>query len=282
MTQRLDFFTPIGRFVAGDVINKRTKDNDNRPIPEDKQRFEFGVAVEKQAAWALLTEQFYPWLGQVLAADQNALTRMTNWFSTFDDFSMKISDGDKPNSKGVVNEHTRGHFVFWFSSQFAPNTYGPSNEDISAEAIKRGFYVQVAGSIAPNGQPGDSAGIYLNGSMIRLMAEGDEIRGGGDPEAAFGGTTGANVALPPGARPVGAGNGAAGAFGGAPAPLPVGGAPAPLPTAPAPAPTALPAAPGTASLPVGSPPAPHTAVLAGPVPAAAPAPGLPPLPGTGQ
>ena len=35
------FFTPlVGRMTHGDVSTRRTKDKDNRPIPEDKQQFE--------------------------------------------------------------------------------------------------------------------------------------------------------------------------------------------------------------------------------------------------
>lgn len=264
MADPLQFFTaPVGRLVSGSVYEKRTKDQDNRPIDPEDQRYEFGVAFNKQEIWSLLAETWYPYLTQMLAADANGLARMQQWFQqpgVKGTFSMKVVDGDAPNSKGTVSENTKGCFVFYFSG-IDPQTVGPSNEDLAPEAIKRGYYVQVAGNIKPNGQPGDRAGVYLNGNIVRLIGEGEEIRGGIDADTAFGGTA-APTALPPGAKPVGTSNGAAGSF--TPPSVP-GAAPAPAPTAPA-APGAAPGAPGG----IASPTEPHTAILAGP----------PPLPGT--
>ena len=269
MSERLDFFTPVvGRFIGGSLTEKRTKDSDNREIPADKQRFEFAVAFEKQAIWPMLVEQWYPFLATELARDQNALTRMTNWFSTMDGFSMKVGNGDKPNAEGRVNEHSKGCFVMYFSSLFAPKTVGPDPAftEIDPLTIKRGFYVQVAGNIGGNEQPGDRAGIYLNGNVVRLIAEGEEIRGGIDAAAAFGGAA-APTALPAGARPLGSASGVGAAVGGG-TQMGLPGAPAPVPTGHAGMPGLPGAVPTTAS--VGSAPGvvPHTGILAGP-------PGLP-------
>jgi len=259
MVERLEFYTPVvGRFVNGSINEPRTKDSDGRPIPEAEQRYEFGVAFEKAALWPMLAEQWYPWLSGQLARDQNAMSRMTNWFSTMSGFSMKVVDGDKPNQKGQVNEHTVGHFVMYFSSLSVPKTVGPDPAftEIDAATIKRGFYVQVAGNIAPNEQPGDRAGVYVNCSVVRLIAEGDEIRGGVDAATAFGGAA-APTALPPGARPLGSTSGVSQSFG---APAPVQTAPAGMPGMPG-----MPAAAPTTVSP-GSPPnvVPHTGILAGP------------------
>lgn len=267
MAERLEFFTPVvGRFVNGSITEKRTKDNEGRPIPDDKQRFEFGVAFEKAAIWPMLSEQWYPFLASELARDQNALSRMTNWFSTMNGFSMKVSDGDAPNSRGAHNEHTKGCFVLYFSSMYAPKAVGPDAlfTEIDPALVKRGFYVQVAGNLGSNEQPGDRAGIYLNGNVVRLIAEGDEIRGGIDAASAFGGAA-APTALPAGARPLGSASGNGAAFGAAPTGMPGVGnaasAPAPAQTTPVGMPGMLGAAPQTAS--VGST-VPHTGILAGP------------------
>lgn len=241
--QRLDFVSPIGRFVNGSLTEKRTKDNEGRPIDDQKQKFEFGVAFPKADIWPLLSERFYPWLANQASRDQNAMSRVQNWFSTFDGFSMKIGDGDRQNQKGQYNENTRGCFVMYFSSSWAPQTVDPTNQNINAELVKRGFYVQVAGNITTNGdkhspfQAGDRAGIYLNGQFVRLVAEGDEIRGGPDAATVFGDSP-VPTALPPGARPLGSTSGAAGAFSQPPQqgfqqpPQQQYGAPAPAPMAP--------------------------------------------------
>lgn len=296
MTERLDFVTPIGRYVSGDLLNKRTQDSDNRPIAEDKQRFEFGVAFPKGDIWPLLTQQFYSWIASKAQHDQNAMNRLTNWFTTLSGFSMKISDGDKPNQRGQYNENTKGCLVMWFSSTFAPQTVDPTNQNIAAETVKRGFYVQIAGNIAPNGdrnsafQAGDRAGIYLNANFVRLVAEGDEIRTGPSAGEAFGDAA-VPTALPPGARPLGSSSGAAGAFGGVSGNLPTpGGAPAPAQMAPvapqpaqAPAPQSFTAPQPTAAPGSAAAPQPHYGIMQ-PQPTVAAAPGAfvpPPLPGQG-
>jgi hypothetical protein len=278
MSEPLNFFTnTVGRFVSGSLTNKRTKDQDNRPIPEDNQRFEFGIAFEKTAIWnEVIAGQFWPYLSSALAADANGLQRMQQWFQApgaKGTFSMKINDGDAPNSKGRVNENTKGCFVFWFNA-IDVKTCGPVNNDIDPAAIKPGFFVQVAGNIKSNGQPGDRAGIYMNGNIVRLVAEGDVISMGVDADTAFGGTTADSVQLPAGAKPLGAGAGAD-------LPLPGGApAPAPAPTAPA-APPAPPAAPSAPPTVPASPSEPHTGYMQPPAAPSAPAaqPGLPPLPG---
>lgn len=281
MSDTLDFFTPcVGRFVSGSITEKRTKDSDNRPIAPDDQRFEWGVAFQKADLWPMLTEQWYPFLAQQLSADQNALTRMSNWFSTLNGFSMKVIDGDKPKRDGSVNENTKGCFVMYFSGNYAPKAVGndPAFTEIDPNVIKRGYFVQMAGNIKPNRQPGDRAGVYLNGSVMRLIAEGEEIRGGVDAASAFGGTA-APTALPPGAVPLGTHSGAGAAFGAAPAGMPGTPAPAGMPGAPVgnPAPAPAPAQTAPAAMPgmpgaapqtafAGSQVQPHTAILSGPPP----------------
>ncbi len=274
MSERLDFFTPcVGRFVSGSLTEKRAKDYEGRPIPEDKQHFEFGVAFQKAEIWPLLTEQWYPYLTADLASTPDALSRMQNWFSTFTGFSMKVSDGDKPNAKGVLNENTQGCFVMWFSTGFLPKAVGadPAFTEIDIATIKRGYFVQVAGNIVFNGQQGDRVGIYINVNVVRLIAEGDEIRGGVDAATAFGGAS-APTALPPGARPLGTASGAGQAFGAVPptVPVPMPGATVPMPGMASTQPPAPQTIASHGSLPPAPPNvAPHTAILTGP----------PPLPG---
>lgn len=265
MSDPLQFFTPIvGRMTHGSVSEKRTKDQDNRPIAPEDQRFEIGVAFEKQAIWPFLTETIYPYLASALSQDQNAMSRMQNWFSTFDGFSMKITDGDKPNSKGQVNENTKGCMVFWFSAIELRTVAGPSADalvEINPADLKRGYYVQVAGNIKPNGQPGDRAGIYMNGNVVWLRAEGEVIAGGVDPSQAFAGA--APAALPSGAKQYDPSAGAGAAFGGVPPTMP-GGAPAQPQTAPAGPPAGMPGVQPQTASPTEPQTTPHPNFMSGP------------------
>jgi hypothetical protein len=272
MSEYIQFNIPlVGRFVSGSLTHKRTKDFEGRPIPEEEQRIEFGVAYEKQAFWQWLSTSFYQEvLTPAIGANQAAMGQVNQWFSSLSGFSMKITDGDKPGKNGV-NPNTVGHFVVWFSSIDTPQCVaGEAYAQIPAEDVKRGFYVTMAGNVKYNGQTGDRAGIYINATNVWLRAEGDVIAGQIDAETAFAGLNTAAPALPAGARPLGTASGAGAAFGGAPTQMP-GAAPAPsgmpAPGAPvAPAPTAAPAPGGApaptipgSAVPGAQPPAPSAA-----------------------
>jgi hypothetical protein len=294
MADALQFMTnAVGRFISGSLTQKRTRDNNNREIAEEKQRFEFGVAFPKtDPDMQRLFGEFYQYLSGLWVQDQARVAALNNWFQTLDGMSMKISDGDKPNARGAVNENTVGCFVFWFSSMYAPKVCDSAFQEIDPESVKRGYFVQVAGNIADNGLAAPSWGMYLNPTHVRFVAEGDEIKGGIDAATAFSGVQ-TPASLPPGARPPGAAVGMPGATPAAPA-APVPGMPAVNPTtAPAPVQTAPVTMPGHTPAPPAAPPStaspsnppqmpqPHTAILnpATPAAPAAPVPGMPGLPG---
>lgn len=295
MRVKHDFFTnAIGRFVSGSMTTKRDKDTNGRPIEESKQKFEFGIAFRKDDPdMARLFGEFNAFIGAQWANDPQKTQALANWFQTMQGVPMKISDGDKPNNRGQVNENTVGCYVFWFSSNYPIKCCDPANQEISAESIQRGYYVQIAGNIADNGLPwqadGKGAGIYMNPSVVRLVAEGEPIVGGVDAATAFGGTTAPVGALPPGAVPLGTNAGVAPAAPGTAAPVaPVAPAAsttvaptaAPTPNA-APMPGGQPPAAPTPAAPTAAAPAPHETILNAPAAAPAAPTAAPGLPGTG-
>ncbi len=260
MTEPTYFHTPVGRFVSGSLTEKRTTDNDNRPIQPEKQRYEFGLAIQK-------SDPALPGMLQTIAAAAKAgyqqrpdiQQRVDAWFQTMSGFSMKISDGDKPAARtGDVNQNTAGCFVIWFSTSMDILAANAQNTQIDPASIKRGWFVDVAASVKANGLTDNNAGVYMNPTCVRLIAEGEEIVGGMNIETALQNAPVAPTQLPPGARPVGstpqapATSGAPGTGlpGAAPA-VPTQAAPAPAQTAPAglpgAAPTQPPAQPQTAS-----------------------------------
>lgn len=286
MTETIPFNIPLkGRFVSGDMTQKRQKDKDGRPIDSDKQRYEFGIAYPKSEFWQWLTTVFYPGtLTQALAGHPQAMQNATNWFSTFSGFSMKISDGDAPNAKGTVNENTKGHFVVYFQSINPPPVYMGATPDtlqqVDTAECKRGYYVLMSGTIKFNELNPPNNGLYMNAGNIWLVERGAEIAGGMVDAA----TSFAGMALPPGVQPMSLNPAAAASFGGAPTAQPGFPAPAPAQMAPAglPGPGSMPpaAAPQTA-FPGSAPAAPYYgAMQPGQPPAAAHGlPGLPGLPG---
>lgn len=236
MTQSAILFTGLGRYVGGDHANKRTKDNDGRDIPLDKQQFEVGVAFDK-------TDPDLPrWLNPVFAHAYSEFSRdpqvqakineMAQHFCTnsaawqahygksiLDGMSWKIWDGDKPNKEGQVSEHTRGKWVFYFKSAYPIKCSNSQNAEVPTEAIKRGDYVDMAFTVAGNTLAGENAGLYWNPQFLRIVYEGDPISSsGGNPSQVF--AAPAQYAMPTGAR-------APGAHAPAPAMAMPGGAPMP-------------------------------------------------------
>lgn len=259
MSDKFSFNTPSGRLVYGSLTEKRNKDSNGRPIDPDKQRFEFGVAFPKQdpnivpliQQIAQHAKQFYS------ARAPHIAQRIDAWFQTLDGFSMKVSDGDKPNAKGQVNQNTVGHWVMWFSTalDFQTVVYrNPTHVQIPASDIKRGWWIDVAGTSAPNELLDHNAGVYINPMVVRLLYEADEIVGTANPDEMF--TAPPAAQLPPGARPLGS------------APVaPTGGMPGMgAPVVPNASPAAMPATlPGAqAGMPGAAPAASQTAPTASP------------------
>ena len=199
MVQSAVMTTPVGRFVSGSLTETRKIDMDNRPIAEDKQQYEFGVAVRKDdpaIAGVLQSIGAHAWQEYAQFPQIQQIIGQYNFEAR--GFSWKIGDGDAPNRQGKKNENTAGCYVFYFKSSFAIRCCDQKNAEISAESIKRGYYVDVAFSVAGNGETGERAGIYINPQIVRFCAYGQEIVGGISANEAFGGAH-APTHLPPGA-----------------------------------------------------------------------------------
>lgn len=300
MADALQFFINAkGRFVSGDHDKLRTTDHTGSQIDRAKHKYSFGIAFQKADLGPWMKEQLWPYLTTQWAGNNDALNRLNAWWgqpglqAKHGGISMKITDGDKADSKGRVNDNTKGCFVFWldtFGSGYEgeqqhyarPVTIyaGPSPDalvQIEHSQFKRGDYCTFNGTLRPNGKTGDQFGVYISCGMIWKLEDGPAIVGGADPSAAFKGAGLTGTFDPSG--------GAGAAFGGTSQP-PVGnsapglGQTAPA-DSPAPGTTTSSAPDGTASLGNTTP---HTDILnAGQPPAqggAAPAPGAAPgLPG---
>jgi len=269
-----NILTPTGRVVWGSLYVARDKDYDGNPMVikngpdagKPTSRYEFGLAIKKtQAHWAS-----EPWAAPIWATGHAGHPVAAQR----DDFAWKVQDGDstKPNKRGSINANNvdyRGCWILSFSSTFAPKIV---NADGSAyilepDAVKPGYYVQVAGTVAPN--TGASPGVYLNHNVVSLQGYGPEIITGPDPKSlGFGG------ALPPGASATPVAN--------MTAPPAVPPPPAPHAATISPPPPPPPSAPAAAAPPP-VPVQPHPAFVAPaavppPPPSAAPAAPAPPPP----
>jgi len=195
--------TPVGRLVAGSVYNANTTDWQGAPLVtktgpnagQPRSEYFFAVAIPKG------TEQHWsqtPW-GQIIYTA--AVGGFPNGEPQRPDFAWKITDGDSqvPNKSGKIpaqKEGYAGHWVIGFSSAYAPGIVNAdgTQQIVEPDAIKTGYYVQVAGSCEPNRNPGNP-GVYMNHKFVALVGYGEEIHSGPDASTmGFGGQ-----ALPPGA-----------------------------------------------------------------------------------
>jgi hypothetical protein len=181
---------PVGRLVEGDVHEGQTTDANGRPLTiksgvnagQPKTEYYFAVAIPKgneQGWWE--TE----W-GQTIF--QVASAGFPGGEVNRPDFAWKIVDGDSqaPNQAGTVpatKTGFAGHWVVRFTSGFAPGLHTMMNgatepqQLVGDQKILRGYYVQVYGSVAANGDR-QKPGVYINHSMVCLLAYGEPISSG--------------------------------------------------------------------------------------------------------
>ncbi len=186
-----NFESPIGRIVMGHCFNPqpmteqrliRTGPNAGKP----RTIYFIGVAINKDNPGC---KELIKEIKQVAMSsfpklfDENGKCRK-------DDFSFKIIDGDsdKPNQDGKIPKDRPGFpgcYVFRFTTGFQPKVINNTKSEITdVNAIKRGYYVRVAGTIKSNEQ-NMRPGIYLNHHCIQLMGYGEEIVGNDNLDKIF-------------------------------------------------------------------------------------------------
>jgi len=311
MSEKINYLTPVGRMVTGDLFKPNTTNMDGSPLlvksgpqkGQPGQQFVCGLAFPKT------DPAFYEWYCKHI--DAPARKAWPQWFNgpinqndanyklgpigqpqcTHPAMSLKIRDGDGIDGVGKPNnlkEGYAGHWVLVASSSFAPGVYyvgqyPPQHKGITdPNLVRRGWYYRMGGTIESNNNP-QKPGLYVNLNMVDLCAQGQEIVSGPDAATVFGG---APVNLPAGAIALPAGGFPPAASGGAPgaplAPVAPGTPMAPqAPTSPPGTAGSVPAVPGSvAPVAPGAPAAPGAPVYVQPNPAAMAVPGaaMPPMP----
>lgn len=280
MSQKLNITSPVGRIVMGSLYDPMTTDAEGKPLViktgpnagQPRVNYFIALAIPKGAErhWGET-----PWGAQIWQTGHTAFPGI----AASPSFAWKIEDGDSqiPNKKGrkpCDNEGWKGNWIVKLSGGFAPKIYqqeGAGYVQITQkDFVKPGYFVEVAFTVEGNGSS-QTAGVYLNHSMVCFRAYGQEINFGPNVnEAGFG-----QAALPTGASPVPL-------AGTAPLPQMQPAAALPLPNVPvaAPAPSYAPVAvvmpaPAMVNAPPAVPVVPNTGFLN--VPGATPMPPAPPV-----
>lgn len=202
-TTKGEFLTPILRLLQGDCFEPQTKDMDGKPLVNDD-----GVPYVKYFI-ACAGVKGDPGV-EAFKAQIEAQARK-DWAHLFQgpggacinpNFAYKIIDGDGYDTNGTANntkEGFAGHWVFRFSTGFAPKCYAAGKYDPATDQLRpingispivRGYHVRVAGMMKSNGntkKPGVS--IYQN--MIEYAREGAVIVSGPNAASVFGGAAAA-------------------------------------------------------------------------------------------
>lgn len=200
-----NILTPVGRIVMGDCFEAQTKDAEGNPLitktgpNTGKPRVAYFIAL----AVAKTDPGVQEILNKMAQVAQQCFPQLFVNNNPPPQFAWKYTDGDStlPNKRGIRpcdKEGFPGHWVFNFTSGFAPKCYSKNGESIitDPQQIKRGYYVRIYGSIAGN-ESTQQPGLYLNHQMIELCGYGEEIITGPSGEAVFGGQP--SAALPAGA-----------------------------------------------------------------------------------
>lgn len=183
---------PVGRLVWGSLHEPQTKDANGNPLTikngpdagKPTKRWSFGVAIPKQPGEAHWNAT--PWGATIW---QLAHTMWPQGQADWPKFAYKVKDGDSTerNEKGRVISEAAGHAGHWvvsFSSSFPPKVCDARGTrdltEAEVKAIKRGYYVQVYGTIDSNNNA-QKPGMYVNHDRVAFAGYGDEIHTGVDP-----------------------------------------------------------------------------------------------------
>lgn len=272
MATKLDgLYTPGGRLVMGSLTEKGEKDYDGKPVPDEKQRYFFGVAVPKNAPGVMDLINSIWTMAATDYAQVPLVMNQINLGLAARDFAWKIQDGDvvqydkKTGQPKAIPEYIAGCFIFKFSTMFEIDACDANGVQIARADIKNGDYVDVMFNSSVNGKMDDTAGIYLNPMAIRRLGFGPAIVSSISAANAF---AGRQAFVPPGATqmPTAPAMGMPGSSlppAGMPGnSAPVGGGMVPAAGMPA---TGMPGAAGMPTASPGSGVVPHTAILQGPV-----------------
>lgn len=176
----VNFRLPPGRIVSGSPTFLQTKDYYGKP--KEKPNIFFAVAVPKAYCNEAMGLMFQEALG-FYHADPRIAPEISKGLAG--KFAWKIDDGDAPDN--VKKEGYAGCYVFKFSTTLGvPSCFDRENRPMDPATIKRGYFVEVFVTAAPNELHDQNAGLFLNPNMVRFVAFGPEIMSGPTPEEAFG------------------------------------------------------------------------------------------------
>lgn len=201
MAERITVTSPVGRIVAGSLYKPNDKNYDGKPLTtkDGKPRVQYFIALAIPKTPGLTHWGFEEWGKHIWTVGHQAFPQAAQR----PDFAWKIEDGDsqflnKRNRKPCEQVGYPGNWIVKFSGGFALKIFRQEGagwvQMLEPDAVKPGFFVQVAFTVDGNEQTGNP-GVYLNPQAVCFRAFGPEIQFGPNvDEMGFGAAP-----LPPGA-----------------------------------------------------------------------------------
>ena len=184
----VNILTPVGRMVQGSPFEEQTTDMKGKQLTnaqgQPRSEYFFAIAIPKtDPAYAAM-------YAQIQAVAQAGFPGGQFNLPTF---AWKIVDGDQPPHN--AKEGYAGHWILRISGGFQPKVYTKGGEAVIVDPnqLKRGYYIRAYLTVKANGDA-TYPGIYLNPSMVEVVAFGEEIQVGPDGGAVFGGDPAATPA----------------------------------------------------------------------------------------
>lgn len=189
MAEFIEFWTPVGRMLGGNVFEAKTRTDFTTGKPklneqgEETEQFLVTLAIPK--AGGEFERQMLPFLQQAAARD------WTGGQAGLPTFAWKFADGDStlPDRKGkrwCDKPGYPGHWVARLSTSFDFPVVAQDGVKFLTDpkSVLPGYYVRAFVSVKGNGQAGNP-GLYLNIRMLQLVAYGEVINVGIDMQAAM-------------------------------------------------------------------------------------------------
>lgn len=208
---KVNFTTPVGRLVQGDLYTPNDKDAENKPLVYKTGPNAGQPRIEYYAALAIPKTrgpdgQVQHWATTEWGAKiwQAGHAFMPNAHALGDNFAWKVKDGDstKPNKRGKIPAQTEGfpgNWILSLSSGYPPVTYTMVNQPPKSPAafpqkdgINLGDYVEINANVDGNGAQ-NQPGVFVNLGMVCLNSYGVRISKGPDVASAGFGASGVTV-----------------------------------------------------------------------------------------
>jgi hypothetical protein len=146
MSERVNMVLPAGRLVSGSLTDLNKTDHQRQAVARRQVALFFcRCGAERTGSRCTILSQLY----QIAVAGYQQQPAVLNSINQglAGPFAWKVNDGDQPRADGSMNAHTRGCYVFRFSTQYPPRACNNQNVEIDPREIERADITSMSASV---------------------------------------------------------------------------------------------------------------------------------------